>query len=188
MLNYGDDFVLQEAIQQHVTMSKFCSSSVNTLRLATYKSIIDDTVHILGAVMRIGLEGNIVDNAHAGGLFIGIDTKSGKVGSMLYDSYGHEKTEINGVNFTNNSFYIHNWEGVISLAKYVGGQNAHCRLLALDIAVDSSGIPKLIELNCNSFSYWLYMYTGHTPFGAFTDEIINYCIKNLDKRIVKMIV
>ena len=64
---YGDDFVLQECIEQHTVLSHFCHSSLNTLRLAVYRSLVDGEPHVTAAVLRIGREGSVVDNTVAGG-------------------------------------------------------------------------------------------------------------------------
>ncbi len=182
LMGYGADFVLQEAVNQHPYISQFCYSAVNTLRISTYKSFKDDEVHVLGSIMRIGVNGNFVDNAHAGGLFVGINIDTGKVGETLYDQYGKAYDEFNGIKYTANEYVIPHWNDIIEFAKYIGHQNRHCRLLALDIALDVNGKAKLIEFNCKGFSYWLFMMTGSAPFGKFTDEIIEYCSFNKDAR------
>ena len=52
------------------------------------------------------------------------------------------------------------------------------RLLALDIVLDTSNTPKLIEVNCNNFSVKFLQLTKQPVFGEYTQDIINYCIKN----------
>ena len=176
--SYGDDFILQEAVEQHPYMAQFCLSSVNTLRLSVYRSIKDDDVHVIGSIMRIGKSGEFIDNAHSGGRFIGIDLATGKCGKYVCDQYGNMADNWNGINFKDANFVIPFWKEVIGFAKYVGKCNHHMRLLALDIALDKNGKPCLIEYNCEGFSYWLFMFTGKTPFGKYTDEIIDYCVKH----------
>lgn len=178
LYSYGDNFILQEGVKQHPYLSQFCSTSVNTLRIAVYRSVKDEAVHVIGSIMRIGKDGKFVDNAHSGGRFVGIDIKTGKLGSYVCDQYGNIVDEWNGINFKNNNFAIPNWADVVAFAEYVGECNHHMRLLALDIALDENGKPCLIEYNCDGFSYWLFMFTGNTPFGEYTDEIIEYCIKH----------
>lgn len=187
LYSYGDNFILQEGIKQHSYLSQFCPTSVNTLRIAVYRSVKDEIVHVIGSIMRIGKNGKFVDNAHSGGRFVGIDIKTGELGSYVCDQYGNKIDEWNEINFKNNNFVIPYWEEVIEFAKYVGKCNHHMRLLALDIALDEKGKPCLIEYNCDSFSYWLFMFTGKTPFGEYTDEIIDYCIKHPVHKVVLLI-
>lgn len=178
LMSYGSDFILQEALRQHPYISSFCPTSVNTLRVSVYRSVTDEQIHVLGALMRVGKNGAIADNAHAGGRFVGVDVKTGALGNYVCDQYGNKETEWNGVDYASVRHRIPYWDDVIEFSKFVGRQNRHMRLLALDIALDSEGHPCLIEYNCEGFSYWLFMFTGQTPFGEYTDEIIDYCVKN----------
>lgn len=176
LYEYNENFVLQAAVKQHPDMSYFCSTSVNTIRLAVYRSWKDEQPHVLAAVMRVGKNGAFVDNAHAGGMFVGIDVNSGEVGKKLFDQYGNSCDQWNGLDYTVKK-YIPCWADVIKLAKDVSSKVKHHRLLALDLAIDINGKPILIEYNLRGFSYWLFMFTNQKPLGDFTDEIIDFCKK-----------
>lgn len=177
----GDDFILQEAIEQHSDIAKFNSSSVNTLRLAVYRSVKDEQCHIIGAIMRIGSHGSIVDNAHQGGCFVGID-KDGKFGKVVCNQYGQIKQVFNDIDF-NDDYYYPKWDSVIPFAKDICKRIIHHRLVALDIVVDINGNPKLIEFNIipGTFSSWLFQYTVGSVFGDYTEEILEYC-KQITKK------
>lgn len=177
LLNYSKNFVVQEAVQQHPDIARFNSTSVNTLRIAVYRSVKDNEPHVLASIMRVGKRGMFVDNAHAGGLYVGIDVLSGKVGKVLYDQYGKKYTKLNDLDYSNHDFMIPCWDKVKDFVCTVSRKLVHHRLFAFDITVDSMGTPKLIEYNISGFSYWLFMFTGQKPLGEYTDEIINYCIK-----------
>lgn len=172
---YGKDFVLQECVEQHNYISQFCKTSVNTIRLGVYRSVKDEQPHVLSAIMRIGKEGSHIDNAHAGGMFIGIDSQTGRLSNYVCDQYGNKADSWNGIVFKENEFFIPNWNNIISFAEDICKKVIHCRLLALDITLTSDGKPLLIEYNVDGFSYWLFMYTGNKPLGKFTNEIIDYC-------------
>ena len=47
--SYNDDFVLQETIVQHPDLAKFNPSSVNTLRICTYRSVQTEEINVTGA-------------------------------------------------------------------------------------------------------------------------------------------
>ena len=70
-LHYGQNFILQECFRQSDFTVRFNPSSVNTIRIGTYRDL-KGQIHILRAIMRIGANGSEVDNAHAGGMFCGI--------------------------------------------------------------------------------------------------------------------
>lgn len=172
---YGSDFILQEALEQHSDMSFFNPSSVNTIRIGTYRSVKDEKVYILGSLIRIGKNGEIMDNAHAGGKYVGINPETGVVGNCAYDQYGQKTNIWNNVDFSTLHYRLPSWDKVIELAKYIGKKIIHARLLALDICVDKNGNPKLVEFNVDGYSYWLYEFVGQKGLGDFTDEIIEYC-------------
>lgn len=172
---YGGDFCLQEVIKQSPFLEGFCKTAVNTIRLVTYRSVRDDKVKVTAGVLRIGKEGNAVDNIHSGGRYVGIDVKTGQLGNLLYTADG-QSTEIwNDVNFKNNTFVIPNWDKIIEFSIRVGERILHHRLLALDVALDEKNQPKLIEYNIGGFSYWLFLFTGQNVFGDETQDVIEYC-------------
>ena len=181
LLSYNSDFCLQEAVTQSPFMSNLCSTSVNTIRLCLYRSVKDENSFVTSSIIRIGKDGSVVDNAHAGGMFIGVDVATGKLGNFVIDQFGNKQTTWNGIDYSKQSFVVPNWDEVIAFAKLIGSKVLHHRLLALDIAVKSDGKPVLIEYNLGNFSYWLFMYTNQEVFGPFTDEIIDYCKTKLSK-------
>lgn len=64
------NYILQEVAKQSEWMSYFCPTSVNTLRIHMYRSVKDNKPHLVNAVLRMGRNGSLVDNAHAGGSFV----------------------------------------------------------------------------------------------------------------------
>lgn len=170
---YGDNFIIQEFLEQSSDISKFNESSVNTIRLTLYKSVKTNEPFITSAVMRIGYKGSVVDNAHAGGRFVGI-YPNGTLGKVTLDQWGGKLVEFNGINFSN-EYKIPNWESIIKFSKSLGKYIPHCKLIALDIMVTKNGEPRLIEYNVSSYSPWLFQFTTSAAFGEYTDEIINYC-------------
>lgn len=184
---YGANFIIQECLEQSDAMSYFNPTSVNTLRLTAYRSVKTNECHIPSAIIRIGANGSLVDNAHAGGGYVGINVKDGTLCKRVLNQYGESKTEFNGIDFTK-GHQIPNWDKVIEFAKYIGNFIPHHRLLALDIMVDKSGTPRLIEFNCDSYSMWLFQFTSGPAFGEYTDEIIEYCRDNIQsaEKIIRL--
>ena len=173
---YGSNYIIQECMQQMAFMASFNPSSVNTIRVMTYRSVKDDDVKFCNAVLRIGGKGSDVDNAHAGGKFCGID-QNGVLGKYVCDFLGRKDTIFNGVDFTREKI-IPNYDTIKTFSINVASKIPYMRLLALDIMIDASGTPRLIEFNCTSFSYWLFQFTNGCAYGQYTDEVIEYAIKN----------
>lgn len=179
--SYKRNFIIQKAVSQSSFMSVFNPSSVNTLRIATYRSVKTGKVHVINAVMRIGASGKNVDNAHSGGKFIGIDYKTGIVGKYVCDWLGKTDSVFNGIDFSKESFQIPRWEEVCKFAVRVSERIIFGNLVALDIALDVNGEPILIETNVGGFSGWLFQFTTGSVFGEFTDEVMEYCYSKYKK-------
>lgn len=175
----GYDVILQEGVKQSDFMSHFNPTSVNTLRLSVYKSVVDDQCHVTNAIMRIGNNGSDVDNAHAGGRFVGV-FEDGHLGHYTCDQYGVKQVVFNGINFSD-EYVVPNYEAIKKFACQVGECVPHHRLLALDIAIKEDGSPVLIEYNIDGYSMWLFQFTTGPAFGKYTEEIIEYCCKYKDK-------
>lgn len=175
--NFGRDFIIQESLKQSDYLAQFNQTSVNTIRLFTYRSVVNDKVYILWQIIRIGQKGSFVDNAHAGGLFVGIN-KYGKLQDCFYNQYGDRFDEFNGINLKRVSYYIPNWENVKQFAKSIANNVAHHRLIQHDIMLDDENRPRLIEYNVDAPGIWTAHFTGQQVFGEFTDEIMQYCSRN----------
>ena len=170
----GPDFVLQEGQLQSEEMKVFNSTSINTLRVATYFSVESQKPVVLNGVLRVGKQGAFVDNAHAGGCLIGI-SRDGKLQSFCSDQFGNQFTEFNGIDFSKQEFVIPNYEKVGEFAQNIAASLPHQRILALDIMLDQNNQPKLIEFNNYAFGVWAFQQTIGSLFGSYTDEVINYC-------------
>ena len=77
-LVFSQAFIFQESIPQHEALKKINSSSINTLRIVTYKNKQNE-VEILSGFIRVGRKGAIIDNAHSGGIVIPLNKELGKM-------------------------------------------------------------------------------------------------------------
>ena len=146
-LVFSNDFIFQELILQHEVLKKINSSSINTLRILTYKNKKNE-VEILSGFIRVGRKGAIVDNAHAGGIVVPFNIESGKIygeGLQLIDNgggtfYKHPNT---GIIFDN--FQIPHY---IQVKKIVTEASSLFKLpfLGWDVAITPNG-PVIVEVN-----------------------------------------
>ncbi|NNC49346.1 MAG: hypothetical protein HKO01_02290 [Flaviramulus sp.] len=142
-------FIFQELIIQHESLSKINNSSINTLRIATYKNEKNE-VEILAGFLRIGKMGAILDNAHAGGIVVPFNKETGKMlseGLQLLDKGGgvYYKHPDSGVIFDDFQipFYIQVKEIVIKACSLF-----NLPLLGWDVAITPDG-PVIVEVNHN---------------------------------------
>lgn len=183
--NYGNDFIIQECLEQHPDLAYFNPTSVNTLRLSLYRSVKTNECVFTRAIIRIGGKGALVDNAHAGGGYVGIQS-DGLLCNKVLNQYGESCTVFNDIDFTREHRIPH-WDRVIEFAKYIGANVPHHRLLALDIMLDKEGNPRLIEFNCKSYSMWLFQFTTGGAFSEYTDEVIEYCCDHRDQNKIQLL-
>ena len=175
LMRYSDDFVLQRAVRQHEDLARFNPDSVNTIRLVAYRSVKDEKVYALSALLRIGSSGAFVDNAHAGGKFVGIDPASGCLNNYLCDQNGVRTGQHNGIDFSVECFKVPHWDKVLAAAQEICSRALHCRYFSLDLTVDEHDFPRMIELNVTWPGFWLSMFSGQLPLGDKTEEIVEYC-------------
>ena len=182
---YKTDFLIQECFIQNNFMSQFNNTSVNTIRVNTYRDVITGEIHFLGAIMRIGKHGSIVDNTSSGGVAIGIDT-NGKLANLCIDDFGARTVCFNGIDFSKNSFEIPNYESIKNFSIKISKRFPHISLFALDIAIDIHDNPKIIEVNVNKFTEDFIQRTQGPVFGEYTDSLIDYCISKKDNIKLKL--
>ena len=177
---YKTNFLIQECLKQNEYMSQFNPTSVNTLRIATYRDVKTGKIDVIGAVIRIGGKGSFVDNACSGGSFIYVD-ENGKLGKYACNEHGVRRTVYNDIDFEKNEFIIPDYERIKQFVCDVAKRMPHMSLFANDVAIDEKGNPRLIEVNTIQFSYWLYQFNGKPVFGKYTDDLIEYCLKENKK-------
>jgi hypothetical protein len=172
---FGPNFVFQEYIKQHEYFAQFNKSSINTVRILTYRSTINNKVFTVQSVLRIGQNGMRVDNQAAGGISSGI-ADSGKLNEYAVDKMGEIFFETNGIVFAD--------VGIIpfinKMKKYaieIGNKNFYSRLLGFDFCVDVNEKVRLLEINNSNLETNFLQMNNGPLFGDFTNEIITYCIK-----------
>ncbi|NPU84677.1 MAG: hypothetical protein HPY65_09330 [Syntrophaceae bacterium] len=143
-------FVFQEVVDQHPDLAILNPSSLNTMRIDTFRAP-GTKAEILSAFLRVGGLGNWVDNTSAGGVFVGIHLESGKLkkvamnllhGSQIFGTF--EANPVNG--FVFEGYHVPLFrevkETVMRAAEYLPSA-----LIGWDVAVGPYG-PVLIEANC----------------------------------------
>lgn len=180
LAEYKQDFLVQECLKQSAYMSQFNPTSVNTIRIASYRDVHTGEIHILGAVLRIGGKGAFVDNACSGGSFVEVK-EDGSLGKYVCTQYGQTNEIHNGINFATSTFIIPEYDKIKEFVKNIAKRLPHMSLFANDVAIDENGNPKLIEINTTDFSYWLYQFNGKAAFGEYTNDLLEFCKGKLDR-------
>lgn len=173
---FGKNFILQEYIKQHPYFSKFNSSSLNTVRLFTYRSVKTNEIIPLQAVLRIGLPGSIVDNQASGGVSCGINSH-GKLNKFVINKKGERFDVFNQVSF-NELEAVVKFDEIVSHGLEIAKKFHYHRLLGFDFCVDEMGEVKLIEINNRNNEINFFQMNNGPLFREYTNEIIEFCSKN----------
>ena len=135
--------IVEEYIIQHKDIMRFCSSSVNTIRVMTlnYKG----ECKFLYSVFRMGKDG-VVDNFHAGGVAATVDLETGVVCSNAADLNGNVFTHSPSTGVKIKGFKIPHWEIIRDMCIKATGRIKGTDLVGWDFAVTPEGAD-LIEGN-----------------------------------------
>lgn len=175
-----DDYVAQKLVKQHGELNKVHAHSVNCVRICSL--LMEDGVHILSSVLRMGFGDSKVDNATAednkqyDGMSCGIDEK----GRLKKYAHGYTKGDAceqhpDGLIFE--GFAIPSYDQAIELVKKAHPLIGHFRLVSWDIAIDESGEPVLIEANMRKGSINFHQFNNGPLFGELTERVLGEVFK-----------
>lgn len=142
-------YLFQETVRQHSHLSKLNSSCLNSIRLDTFTDDKGET-EIISGYIRMSIFNLHVDNTSAGGCFVGIDLKTGRLKKYGYsyikfhgvkDLTEHPVTKIVFEDFSI-PFFSECKDLILKTAKL----NPSLRLVGWDVGIGESG-PILIEGN-----------------------------------------
>jgi hypothetical protein len=171
---YGGNFIVQKYIRQHPWFARFNESSLNTLRVLTYRSIRDEKVHILHRLLRAGRPGSVVDNQSSGGIACAIDA-GGKLMTYGIDKTGTRHTGTQSIEFAA-AGEVPFMKEITAAAQEVAACYRYSRLLGLDFAVNSEGEVILIEVNDSNNEINFFQMSSGPLFGDFTEEVASACL------------
>lgn len=168
-LSYDKNYIVQSAIRQCEKMAVLNPTSLNTIRIMTYKRKED--VVILFAVVRMGRKGAVIDNASAGGLYCGVNP-DGSLKKEAYTLAPFSKCykSDNGVTFED--FTLPKYAEMKALVKEWHNELPYARLIGWDLAVDENDDIVLVEINATPPPGLFQAATG-PAFGKYTTEIFN---------------
>ena len=154
----NNDYLFQESVRQHEGMSTLYPGSLNTLRVLVGKT--DGGVRLLSVVARMGSDGRPVDNAHAGGIFVGVDIATGRL-----KTYGHQLYFFGGRRFAQHpdtgvafeGYPVPRFDEVLDVVRRAHEWLPH-PYSGWDIGVTPDG-PVIVE--CNAGPYLLMMDVAH---------------------------
>lgn len=166
----GNNFIIQERVKQHDKIAKFNPSSLNTFRIVTYRD--RDNVYILNMTLKIGHTGEIVDNGHAGGYFVGIN-EDGTLKKWIYSLKPFSKKETTESGVKVEGMFIPSFSKLKETVCNLSLLLPYHKIVGWDMAIDENGNPLLIELNINGFGVNIIQIPNGPLLGKYTESILS---------------
>ncbi len=168
----GKNYIVQDCITCHSSIQKIYAQSVNTFRVITY--LWRGKVEHMPAIMRIGQGGSFLDNAHAGGMFIGV-SDCGILRKEAFTEFRKSFTHHPNTHLKFEGYQIEHFPKVIEAAKKMHRAIPQVGCINWDFTIDEAGNPVLIEGNMRWGSVWLIeMAHGCGAFGQRTPEVLEW--------------
>lgn len=168
------NYLIQEKMFQHESISLLHPRSINTIRIITY--IVNSKLYSSKLSLRMGTEGRHVDNIHSGGLVIGV-SNDGYLNKYAYRLGYSDTKEIHAFHPDTNVIFegykIQGTQEIILAAKILHGRTPNIGIISWDFMVTKSGLPAIIEANYYGQAIWFpQIVHGETVFGNQTSDMI----------------
>lgn len=141
---YKKDFMIQDRVCQHKDMAALNPSSLNTLRILTYRSGME--ILLIYSVIRIGRLNQVVDNQSAGGLCTTISPE-GKLGRYSFGKVGCDNIEKTDSGILLEGYQIPSYDKAIDFVKRLHYRLPFFDIVGWDVAIEENGEPILVEFN-----------------------------------------
>lgn len=170
LTQFGQNFVVQEFVEQYESLAKLNHSSLNTFRVATY--ILDGNVYHCSPVLRLGRYGAEKDNIHFGGIGVAI-SEDGVLADKAFSEQGEEYTEHPDSKVLFEGYTISAFPQIIKRAHELHSCIPYLGFVSWDFSLDRDGVPVLIEVNTYRQSAGICQrFTGKPLFGENTPKML----------------
>lgn len=163
---YKEDFLIEELVHQHPLMTALNPSSINTIRIVTYRN--DMEIVVVYTVIRIGRKDKPIDNESAGGIST-IINQDGTLGKYAFGSPGNDNIEFSDSGVRLEGYKIPSFSNAIDMVKRAHYQLPYFKLMGWDIAIEEDGTPTMIEFNTTPD---LSQSANGPAFGEYTEMIL----------------
>lgn len=151
-------FILQEGVVQCASLAAFHPASVNTVRILT--KYVEGAARFISAGIRFGRDGEAVDNAHLGGLFVHVDLETGILGAegrIANDSNIYTAHPNSGIKFA--GFQLERWPEVKQAVAEACHAFHEIVYIGWDVAILAEGLM-ILEMNAYPGLYFPQLASG----------------------------
>lgn len=184
--DYGKDFICQELLTEHPTLSRFNPECINTIRVLSMN--INDKCDVLSSFVRMGGKGSIVDNLHSakgGGCLVGIDSE-GRLASIGINK-NYERVKISPMGEPFAGLCIEHYDKVVEFVKECHQSKfPFANLIGWDVIMDENAKPIVVEVNLDSADIAAHQVFNGPVFGERREEILEYMKRNPQKNVIRL--
>ena len=174
--NYGKNYIVQKVVKNSEELKKLNPTSLNSFRIITY--ILDGKIYHMPISLKMGRSNGYLDNAHAGGIFIGIDDE-GNLSEYAHSEFGENFDKHPDTNVIFKGYKIARVPQVLEVAHKLQTLFPHVGCINWDLTIDENGNIVLIEGNMRNGSIWHpQMANGKSAFGDNTERILEIVKEN----------
>ena len=169
---YGKmDIAIQECVKPAESLKSIYPYAINTFRIMTY--ILDEKIYACPAVLRIGRNGKRLDNAHAGGMFVGV-SPNGQLAECAYTESGEHFTSHPDTNAVFADCKIERVPLLVDACKKMHAITPQLGTISWDVTLNNNNEVELLEINTRGGGSWLpQMANGEPLFGEDTEKLLS---------------
>ena len=169
-LSKHNNYLIQKVINQHPEIDRIYRDSINSIRIVTCH--YNGSTSVLSTVIRMGVNGNKLDNASQGGLFCGIND-DGTLRKYAYTKTGEALTKHpQGAVFS--ECHIPNFDRCKDLVVHLSNRFFRIsKLISWDLAIGEDGEPILIEVNLCYGGADIHQIANGPLYGENTEDILD---------------
>lgn len=167
---YKKNYIVQERLRQNTQYAALYKNSINTIRITTY--IINDKVNHVPISLRVGSNGQKVDNIHAGGIGIGV-SDNGELNSIGFDNDNNKVYKHPNTGIVFEGYNVPYVKEIINISHSLHGLTPHVGIISWDFMVNDNNDVVLIEANHIGQGIWFpQIIHGSTAFGKNTKDVL----------------
>lgn len=167
--SFTNDFVIQEVFKQHECLNRIYPHSVNTIRIMTLNW--HGEIYVLSSLLRMGVNGNRVDNMVSGGVNCAIRS-DGTLENRLFNAVG-TLFEGHPNSGSMDDKKIENFDLIVKTACESHKQLPYMGIISWDFALNQNCEPVLVEFNMKPQGLDLHQRENGPIFGDLTLEVLD---------------
>lgn len=171
----GDNYVVQELIEQHELLSLFNPSSVNIIRMVSV--CLGRDPFLASATIRFGIPGRVTDMTYVDGIetarVVGL-TKEGRVRDFYCDQDGGRRS-LSEIGIDVAGAAIPGFKRACEICSLVHKRLHHFGIIGFDIAIGHEAEPIVVEMNLGGPGAVFYQYANGPFFGERTLDVVKWC-------------